>query len=235
MAKKGFMEWLKGWLMENEEAEEEIKTIIPETKSKPPVVEQAVQNKQTSTVETAINTEKSEEKRETVDKAEAQLENTTSKKEEKTSFLQVEQPVKENKKPEVKTETKTAKEAYRPAQVISPIYGTSQVDGYHVGSSQLETDDDKTVVNSVIGTIFSPMYGKEMVKVTVEDEVDQKIANMTTKDFIVKPEVQQPKPKPAIPTISKVINKKEETNSSKTDTTFKPTEEENYVNLTLFD
>ncbi|MGI6608349.1 MAG: hypothetical protein ACOX1F_05140 [Erysipelotrichaceae bacterium] len=92
---------------------------------------------------------------------------------------------------EIKTENENKKiqSDYVPQKVISPIFGSDK-DSYTISINNLEYDSDKPR-KSVIGTIFSPIFGSERIIEDVADEVDEKIASMKTSDFIsddVKPE-----------------------------------------------
>ncbi len=86
----------------------------------------------------------------------------------------------EEKKAEEKTEK--AKSAYTPQRVISPIFGSDK-DSYAITINNLEYDSEKPK-RSVIGTVFSPIFGRDRIIENTEDEVDEKIANMTTSDFL---------------------------------------------------
>lgn len=109
---------------------------------------------------------------------------TTKVVEEKKStspFLNVEDKIEEDRREEVRKQ----REAYRSGNVISPIFGSKKND-FSLGEPQLEIDND-VVSESIIGTVFSPINGRSTrVKETVKDTVDEKVANMTVSDFIVK-------------------------------------------------
>ncbi len=242
---KGLIGKLKDWLIESEDEDEkeaEIKAAIKETLEKQEIVKTQAKPQVKAEVKPveSVKSEpkKTEPKKEEAVKAEpakpqpkveAKVEKKVEATEEKTSktFLKVSNPDAEARR----AEHKAAREAYRPAQVISPIFGSSQAEAYNIGSSQLEYDDEKSTT-SVIGTVFSPMYGKDIVKVTVEDEVDEKVANMTTKDFLSKPTEQKEVEPPVITKITdKVISAS--TKSSKSEKVSDDTD--NYENLSLFD
>lgn len=238
---KNVFDKLKGWLVESEddENETEIKTIIPETKIEPKVVAEVKPEvhhvakkevkvepvKETAPKQTAQPKQASQPKQPVEPKPVEKVEEKKAEPVAKTSFLKVTEPTKEEKK----AEAKSAREAYRPAQVISPIFGNSKVDSYNIGSSQLEYDEEKSTT-SVIGTVFSPMYGKDIAKVSIEDEVDEKVANMTTKDFLSKPKKESVKQ--IVPPVVKQVIEKPAVSKKQTEKTI---DEENYENLSLFD
>ncbi len=85
-----------------------------------------------------------------------------------------------DKKVEVKDDK--VKPAYVPQRVISPIFGSDK-DSYAITINNLEYDSEKPK-RSVIGTVFSPIFGRDRIIEDTVDEVDEKIANMTTSDFI---------------------------------------------------
>lgn len=126
---------------------------------------------------------------------------TNEKLPEKTISLkpsEVKAEIKETKKPsmfvdfnstksnaaEAKVEKKEekAKSAYIPQKVISPIFGSDK-DSYAISINNLEYDSEKPK-KSVIGTVFSPIFGRDRIIENTVDEVDEKIASMTTSDFI---------------------------------------------------
>ena len=86
------------------------------------------------------------------------------------------------------------KSSYIPRRVISPIFGSDK-DSYAVTINNLEYDSEKPK-RSVIGTVFSPIFGRDRIIEDAVDEVDEKIANMTTSDFIsddIQPEEKEEK------------------------------------------
>lgn len=74
------------------------------------------------------------------------------------------------------------KSSYVPQRVISPIFGSDK-DSYAISINNLEYDSEKPK-RSVIGTVFSPIFGRDRIIEDTVDEVDEKIANMKTSDFI---------------------------------------------------
>ncbi|NMA15977.1 MAG: hypothetical protein GX935_01870 [Erysipelotrichia bacterium] len=74
------------------------------------------------------------------------------------------------------------KSSYVPQRVISQIFGSDK-DSYAISINNLEYDSEKPK-RSVIGTVFSPIFGRDRIIEDTIDEVDEKIANMTTSDFI---------------------------------------------------
>ncbi|HQB32670.1 MAG TPA: hypothetical protein PLI19_04995, partial [Erysipelotrichaceae bacterium] len=105
---------------------------------------------------------------------------TNEKLPEKTISLkpsEVKAEIKETKKPsmfvdfnstksnaaEAKVEKKEekAKSAYIPQKVISPIFGSDK-DSYAISINNLEYDSEKPK-KSVIGTVFSPIFGRDRI------------------------------------------------------------------------
>jgi len=86
---------------------------------------------------------------------------------------------------------KKGEAAYTPHRVISPLFGypddpKAQAPSAKDRLSSLSgSGKDKPDDTSVLGTVFSPVYGTGRVEEPVaEDEVDPRIAAMTVQDFI---------------------------------------------------
>ena len=76
-------------------------------------------------------------------------------------------------------------------RVISPIFGNQDFSSgrYSAGSVSF---DEEVHNQSVIGTVFSPINGRQSEKEVAYDEVEDRIASMTTTDFIEKVREEKP-------------------------------------------
>lgn len=82
----------------------------------------------------------------------------------------------------IEEKSEKIKSTYVPQRVISPIFGSDK-DDYAVSINNLEYDSEKPK-RSVMGTVFSPIFGRERIIEDVVDEVDENIAKMKTSDFL---------------------------------------------------
>ncbi|MBR0385334.1 MAG: hypothetical protein IJI05_02145, partial [Erysipelotrichaceae bacterium] len=153
----------------------------------------------------------------------------------------VESVVTEEPKPQVTTAKPepAVKQEYVRTAVISPFFGVKQEDDQDVTPPETITDvqlvgnrDDK---DSVIGTVFSPLYGdKTQADSQQHDVVDDQLANMTVDEVVAvgrhsaAPEETEPEPEPVI----EETPKKEYRPLKSTVTSWAPAADENRVKET---
>ncbi len=108
------------------------------------------------------------------------------------------QPVPVNPQPAAPS-VKTREPNYTVHKVISPLFGytpTADSDNKEAEAAAPVKNDQPAVEEprSVLGTVFSPVYGSGKTSETVEeDEIDPAIANMTVQDIITsQPAVSKP-------------------------------------------
>ncbi len=193
-SKNGIIDAMRRFFLETDEddvdtPENETKEVKAEVKpevkpvAKQPTVAEPVKKEPVKVEKPATNEPLNEEKP-VVSKPvseEKKVEKVAEVKKEDSNFINIDAKIEEDRKEQIKK----AREAYRPQNVISPIFGSKNND-YSLGNNQLEIDTE-TVSESVIGTVFSPINGRGIVrKETVKDVVDEKVANMTTSDFIIR-------------------------------------------------
>ena len=123
-----------------------------------------------------LGDEKPEEKKEPVreEKAEKKVEPELPK-------------IPENK-PKAKVEQEKNSEPYITSAIISPLFGKKEKEAKPVKKKRREIvmpDSELGEKKSVLGTVFSPLYGDKNESDNVpRDEVDPSVANLSVKDFL---------------------------------------------------
>ena len=127
-----------------------------------------------------------------------------------------EKPAPAEKKEETVASREIKREDYVPSSVISPMFGVQNNKTGKKGKKKPEVIPDLADINSdnksVLGTVFSPMYGdKDAENPVPDDTVDPKVAKLSVQDIISdKKGETKPAVKPAVKPVKKETEKKAE-------------------------
>ena len=122
-----------------------------------------------------------------VQPVEVKAEKEQPKEADPSTFLSIGQTTeRKTEKPLTELKPKPAKKEsqWSHQEVISPIFGSQNFNAPRYSSSPTVQFEEEVKNDSIIGTIFSPINGKDGHKVIDNDEVSEDIAKMTTTDFI---------------------------------------------------
>ena len=169
--KKGFLGRVRDYFFE-----EVTQTETPVAEEKKESIDQILEEIQSKPVE--------EEKKEVKEEIKAEVK-PVEKPQQK--FIEVSKPAQQQPVAEVKKEEKP-RPVWRPVDVISPIFGASTENTFVGFNTSGAIDEDEVYASTVV----SPINGRETIRKVVDDIVDEKIASMTTSDFINKVEDVKP-------------------------------------------
>ena len=190
-----FKKWLNKILYEEVEVEEETPDVTessPATVASKPITLEKEDTGYTMTSKPAIEPEKKP--------LETKPQSTETANNHKTAYITLPSEDKTSAESSlttnepVKASTK-AEPSYAPHKVISPLFGYAEDSKSHPeAAAQLSslkttaTEDEQAVDHSVLGMVFSPVYGStKAVENVTEDEIDPHIASMTVQDIISTP------------------------------------------------